>query len=507
MTESDLSLLGLQYNNLGCYDRSWFGSGSPVISTNPSNNLPLGQVSTGDKKDFSRCISSMIEIKDRWALTPAPTRGGIVKQIGMKLEERKEALASLICREMGKIYSEALGEVQEFIDICDFAVGLSRTLPGSVLPSERKQHILLECWNPLGLVGIITAFNFPVAVYGWNIAISLVCGNCNIWKGSSTTCLTTIATFRIVADVLDMNGFAGVATLVTEPASEIAELICSDRRVALVSFTGSTSVGRLVSKAVYARFGKAILELGGNNASIILHDANIDMAVRACVFAAVGTCGQRCTSLRRLIITDTIFEQVVSRLVTAYKSIVDGKIGLPWEENTLVGPLHSELAYQNSFLYGLRIACQQGGKILFGGKRIKRNGIFVEPTIIEIDSSAEILLEELFCPILFVVKCKSLEEAIEINNAVPQGLSSSLFTHDLSSVFHWLGPRGSDCGIVNVNTSTSGAEIGGAFGGEKETGGGRESGSDSWKQYMRRVSCAINYSGTVPLAQGVHFDV
>jgi aldehyde dehydrogenase family 7 member A1 len=448
-----------------------------------------------------------MDVKQKWASTPAPVRGGIVKQIGVALQDKKAALASLLCMEMGKIMSEALGEIQEFIDICDYAVGMSRMLPGAVFPSERASHALMEMWNPLGIVGIITAFNFPVAVYGWNVALSLICGNCNIWKGSNTASLITVATFRIVADILASNGFAGVVTLITGEGSRIAEKICADPRVALVSFTGSTRVGRLVSEAVHGRFGKVILELGGNNASVVLPDADVDLVIPACVFAAVGTCGQRCTSLRRLIIHQKVYDSVVEKLLVAYKSLVPSRVGLPWLDTTIVGPLHSEESYENCYVRGIQTAIAQGGRIIFGGQRISGCGIFVEPTIIEIDSSAAILQEELFCPILFVMKCDSLEAAIRINNNVEQGLSSSIFTTDLKSVFKWMGPTGSDCGLVNVNCSTSGAEIGGAFGGEKATGGGRESGSESWKQYMRRSTCTVNFSDEVPLAQGVSFEV
>lgn len=506
MEKAYLASLGISQTNLGCYGSTWCGSGPPLQSTNPSNGLKIASVTTGDDADLDRCLDIMTKVKAKWSSTPAPVRGNIVKQIGIAISSKKEALAAVVCFEMGKIMSEALGEIQEFIDVCDYAAGLSRMLPGSIIPSERKSHVIYEVWNSLGIAGIITAFNFPVAVYGWNLAISLVCGNCNIWKGSNYTPLSTIATFRIVADILSLNGFAGVATLISCNGNRQAERICSDPRVSLISFTGSTKVGRTVSSVVHARFGRAILELGGNNASIILPDANLDLAVRACFFAAVGTCGQRCTSLRRLIIHESIYDIFIAKLVKAYESVVPSRVGDPWEESSIVGPLHSEEAYQRCFLGGLHDAVSQGGRVLFGGKRFNRVGVFVEPTIVEIESTAEILQQELFCPILFVMKCLSLESAIGINNSVTQGLSSSLFTSNLSSAFTWMGPLGSDCGIVNINTSTSGAEIGGAFGGEKETGGGRESGSDSWKQYMRRSTCTVNFSDSAQLAQGVTFE-
>ena len=507
MQKSHLDSLGIGDENFGCYDTSWSGSGTIVESIDPSTGCRIASVITGRDEDLERCMTSMMLMQKKWSSTPAPLRGCIVKEIGAAVSLHKQALAALICHEMGKIMSEALGEIQEFIDVCDYAAGLSRMLPGSIFPSERKSHIIFESWNPLGIAGIITAFNFPVAVYGWNLAISLVCGNCNIWKGSNSTALTTIATFRIVADVLKRNDFAGVATLISCEGSRQAERICLDPRVSLVSFTGSTKVGRIVSAAVHNRFGRVILELGGNNASIVLPDADLDLAVRACFFAALGTCGQRCTSLRRLIVHELVYDVFLSKLLRAYESVVPSRIGFPWEDSCIVGPLHSESAYRQSFIRGLQVAADQGGKIIFGGKRIDRPGVFIEPTIIEIDASAPILREELFCPILFVMKCESLESAVRINNSVPQGLSSSLFTSNLKSSFRWMGPEGSDCGIVNVNTSTSGAEIGGAFGGEKESGAGRESGSDSWKQYMRRSTCTVNFSDSASMAQGVNFDV
>ena len=407
---------------------------------------------------------------------------------------------------MGKIYSESLGEVQEFVDICDLAVGLSRQIPGHCFPRERKDHVILEVYNPLGVVGIITAFNFPVAVLGWNLAISLICGNVNIWKGSNTTSLTTVAVTRIIGSVLNSLGYSGVFTCITGSGISCGKSIVADPRVKLVSFTGSSLVGREISLKVHERFGRVLLECGGNNASIVLPDADIDLVTRACLFAAVGTCGQRCTSLRRLIVHKEVYEETKERLLKAYRSLKE-KIGDPTDPHTLIGPLHSEHSFQVNFKEGLERAQQQGGQVLFGGHRIERPGVFVEPTLVEIESGAPILKEELFCPILFLIKVDSFEEAVEVNNSVPQGLSSSLFTRDMRKVFTWIGPNGSDCGLANVNTSTSGAEIGGAFGGEKETGGGRESGSDAWKQYMRRTTCAINYSDSLPLAQGVHFEI
>jgi len=352
------------------------------------------------------------------------------------------------------------------------------------------------------LVGIISAFNFPCAVYGWNVAISMVCGNCNIWKGASTTSLTTIAVQRIVAEVLERNGLPGaICSMVVGPGRTVGEHMINDPRLALVSFTGSSEIGVHVSEVIHKRFGRTILELGGNNSTIIMEDADLDLAIRASVFGAVGTAGQRCTSLRRLLIHESIYDSVVSKLLAAYASV---PMGNPLSAGTLVGPLHTPSAIKE-FTDGLDEIKKQGGRILCGGNVVEGPGNFVQPTIVEIDPSAPIVKTELFVPILYVMKFKTFEEAVAMNNSVPQGLSSSLFTMDMKKVFKWMGPRGSDCGIVNVNVGTSGAEIGGAFGGEKDTGGGRESGSDSWKQYMRRSTCTVNFSNGLPLAQGIVF--
>jgi len=404
---------------------------------------------------------------------------------------------------MGKILTEGEGEVQEYIDICDYAVGLSRSMSGSVIPSERANHFLIEQWNPLGIVGIITAFNFPAAVFGWNNAISLIGGNVNLWKGAPTTPLTSIAVTKIVAEVLKKNNVSpAVASLVSRGA-DIGNLIAEDPRIKLVSFTGSTPIGRKVALKVQERFGKSLLELGGNNAITIMDDADVDMAVRAILFAAVGTAGQRCTTTRRLLVHEKVHDDVVARLKKAYQQI---KIGDPLESGVLCGPLHTPTAVQH-YKDAIAQAVQEGGHIVTGGKVIDRPGNFVEPTIILSKHNSKIVHREVFAPILHIIKIKSFEEAVSINNEVGQGLSSSIFTNNPELTFRWIGAFGSDCGIVNVNIPTNGAEIGGAFGGEKETGGGRESGSDSWKQYMRRSTCTINYGKTLPLAQGIKFDV
>jgi len=498
-----LKELGLEEDNLGCYNGKWFANGKDIISVNPSNNKPIARVRGGTKEDYESCLSSMEQAQKFWASYSAPKRGEIVRQIGEAIRAKKNALGKLISLEMGKILAEGLGEVQEFIDICDYATGLSRTYSGQIIPSERQGHTILENWHPLGMIGVITAFNFPLAVSGWNSAISLVVGNVQIWKGASTTSLVTVAVTKIISQVLEANKLPGsIFSMICGSGGVIGEYFINDKRLSLISFTGSTEIGKRISSVVHGRFGRTILELGGNNAVIVMDDANIDMAVRSTVFAAVGTSGQRCTSSRRLILHEKIYEEVVSRLVKAYSQI---KIGDPLEEGTLCGPVHTKNAVKE-YLEGLKTIESQGGKILVGGKQVEgKDGNFVYPTLVTIHHDAPIVKTELFVPILYIIKCKSIDEAIEFNNEVPQGLSSALFTNNQQYVFQFTGPLGSDCGIANVNTSTSGAEIGGAFGGEKETGGGRESGSDSWKQYCRRVTCTINYSKDLPLAQGLNF--
>jgi len=504
-----LKELGLEKENLGCYfDGKFIGDGETYTTISPITGKPVARVKFASSQNYEDCVEAMTKAKKEWMRTPAPKRGEIVRQIGDAFRAKKEPLGKLISFEMGKILAEGLGEVQETIDICDYACGQSRMIPGQVFPSEREDHTMIEMWNPVGIVGVITAFNFPNAVFGWNLTNSMICGNLTLWKGAESTSLITIATMKIIHEVLEKNKIpSGVVTMVLGLGKTIGEQMINDKRVNLVSFTGSTFIGQRVSRQVNDRFGKTILELGGNNAVIILEDADIKMAVQACLFAAVGTCGQRCTTLRRLMIHEKVYDQVVSKLVAAYPSIA---IGDPLDSKTLCGPLHRADAVK-MYLDGIEKIKQQGGKILYGGKTLDNpslTGFYVYPTIVEIDQrSAEIVKEELFCPILYVIKIKNLDEGIELNNAVPQGLSSAVFTQNMKNVFKWIGPNGSDCGIVNVNIGTSGAEIGGAFGGEKATGGGRESGSDSWKQYMRRSTCTINFGDTLPLAQGVKFDL
>ena len=434
--------------------------------------------------------------------TPAPVRGEIVRQVGEAFRKKKEPLGLLISLEMGKIKSEGLGEVQEYIDICDFATGLSRTLEGKVLPSERPGHFMMEMWNPLGLVGCITAFNFPVAVAGWNAALALICGDLMVWKPAPTTNLCAIAVQKIINEVFDKFGFKSIHTLCAG-GIDVGSTMVNDKRLPLISFTGSTAVGRSIGVNVAERFGRSILELGGNNAAIIMDDADLDLALKACVFACVGTAGQRCTTMRRIFLHESVYDKFIEKMIAAYKTI---KSGNPLEEGVILGPLHTKAAVQ-MYQDGLAAIQKQGGKVLQGGKVIPGEGNYVEPTIVEIKHDAEIVRHEIFAPITYVMKFKSIDEAIQYNNEVPQGLTSTIFTKNLQNYFNWVGPAGSDCGIVNCNIGTSGAEIGGAFGGDKETGGGRESGSDSWKQYMRRSTCTVNYSNYLALAQGVQFKL
>jgi len=497
--------LGLKENNSGVFDGSWKGSGESVTSYNPANGQPIASVVTGSLADYDGCVKSAEEAWQIWAEVTPPHRGEIVRQIGEELRKYLQPLGMLVSLEMGKIVPEGVGEVQEYVDICDYAVGLSRMFSGKVIPSERPGHALLENWNPLGVVGIITAFNFPVAVYGWNSAIAMSCGNTMIWKGAPTTPLTSVAITKVVADVLERNSLPGAISALCQGGTEVGRAMAADSRLKLVSFTGSTEVGRQVALTVQERFGKHLLELGGNNCLIVSEDADVDMVVRSAVFAAVGTAGQRCTTLRRLVIHESKYDEVLTKLKGAYASIRK-RIGDPLESGTLYGPLHSKVGV-DGYLKTLEDAKAAGGVIEYGGATIERAGNYVEPTIVTgLPHDAEVVHRETFAPIVYLMKCKSVEDGIAINNEVEQGLSSSIFTKDLGNVFKWLGPKGSDCGIVNINIPTSGAEIGGAFGGEKSTGGGRESGSDAWKQYMRRSTCTINYSKELPLAQGIKFE-
>ncbi|KAL1490722.1 hypothetical protein ABEB36_013371 [Hypothenemus hampei] len=497
--------LGLEEHNLGVYNGTWKGSGKKIQSICPSNGMIIAEVTEGTVKDYESCIESAREAWNVWADIPVPQRGEIVRQIGDSLRNKLLPLAQLVSLEMGKILPEGKGEVQEYVDICDYAVGLSRTLAGSIFPSERPGHVLLENWNPLGTIGVISAFNFPVAVYGWNSAIAMVCGNTILWKGSETTPLVSIATTKILAEVLEKNNLPGAIASLCCGGADIGKAMASDERIKLLSFTGSCQIGQLVAVEVQKRFGKSLLELGGNNALIVAEDADLKMVIPATLFACIGTSGQRCTTTRRLIVHENIYEDVLHKLKTAYNQVLS-RIGDALDDNVLIGPLHSQVSV-DKFKETLENIRKEGGKIEIGGKVLDRPGYFVEPTIITgIHHQSKLVHTECFAPILYVLKTKSVSEAITWNNEVPQGLSSSIFTQNLSNIFKWIGPKGSDCGIVNVNIPTSGAEIGGAFGGEKHTGGGRESGSDSWKQYMRRSTITINHSKELPLAQGIKFE-
>ncbi|KAL9314615.1 hypothetical protein ACSQ67_020067 [Phaseolus vulgaris] len=481
-----LKEIGLGSSNIGSYvNGQWKATGSSVTSVNPSNNQTIAEVTEATLQDYEEGLQACSEAAKTWMTIPAPKRGEIVRQIGEALRAKLDPLGRLVALEMGKILPEGIGEVQEIIDMCDYAVGLSRQLSGSIIPSERME--------PLGIVGVITAFNFPCAVLGWNACIALVCGNC---VGAPTTPLITIAVTKLVAEVLEKNNLPGAIFTSFCGGADIGQAIAKDTRIPLVSFTGSTKVGLMVQQTVNDRFGKCLLELSGNNAIIVMDDADIKLAVRSILFAAVGTAGQRCTTCRRLFLHESIYANVLDQLVGLYKQV---KIGNPLEKGTLVGPLHTRTSVEN-FQKGI-----SGGKILTGGSVLESEGNFVQPTIVEISSDAPVVKEELFGPVLYVMKFQTLEEAIALNNSVPQGLSSSIFTQRPGTIFKWIGPRGSDCGIVNANIPTNGAEIGGAFGGEKATGGGREAGSDSWKQYMRRSTCTINYGSELPLAQGINF--
>ncbi|XP_041005395.1 aldehyde dehydrogenase family 7 member A1 [Juglans microcarpa x Juglans regia] len=497
-----LAEIGLGPDNLGGYvNGEWKATGSVISSVNPSSNQMIAKVTEASVQDYEEGMLACNEAAKKWKSIPAPKRGEIVRQIGEALRAKLDVLGRLVSLEMGKILPEGIGEVQEIIDMCDYAVGLSRQLNGSIIPSERPDHMMLEAWNPLGIVGVITAFNFPCAVLGWNACIALVCGNCVVWKGAPTTPLITIAVTKLMAEVFEKNNLPGAIFTSFCGGAEIGQAIAKDTRIALVSFTGSSKVGMMVQQIVIERFGKCLLELSGNNAIIVMDDADIKLAVRSILFAAVGTAGQRCTTCRRLFLHESIYQKVLDQLVGVYKQV---KIGDPLEKETLVGPLHTRASREN-FEKGISSIKSQGGKILVGGSVIDSDGNFVQPTIVEISPDASVVKEELFGPVLYVMKFKTLEEAIEMNNSVPQGLSSSIFTRRPEAIFKWIGPHGSDCGIVNVNIPTNGAEIGGAFGGEKATGGGREAGSDSWKQYMRRSTCTINYGSELPLAQGISF--
>lgn len=498
-----LEELGIEPINSGACGAGWIErpSGAELSSLNPATGAPIARILQASLADYERVAGEAQAAFEKWRAWPAPKRGEVVRQIGDALRAKKEALGALVSLEMGKIRAEGQGEVQEMIDICDFAVGLSRQLYGLAMHSERPGHRMYEQWHPLGIVGIISAFNFPVAVWSWNSAIAAVCGDTMIWKPASDTPLAAIAVQKICQPVLERNGCAGVMTLVVGRGSEVGEVMLHDPRVPLISATGSCELGKKVGDALSARYGRAILELGGNNGVLVLDDADLDLATRAVLFAAVGTAGQRCTTTRRLIMQRGIAPKLTARLIDAYRQV---RIGDPLAEGTMMGPLVNARAVED-MLVAIEGIKSQGGEIVYGGKKLDRPGFFVEPTLVKAGAHMPIVAEETFAPILYLLECDDLEDGIRLHNAVPQGLSSAIFTRSLQAAETFLSVRGSDCGIANVNIGTSGAEIGGAFGGEKATGGGREAGSDSWKQYMRRQTCTINWSKELPLAQGIRF--
>jgi aldehyde dehydrogenase (NAD+) len=475
-----------------------------VISENPATGEPIAGVRLDDAATYERTVAEAAEAFRRWRLVPAPVRGQVVRAIGDEFRRQKDALGALVSTEVGKILPEGLGEVQETIDIADFAVGLSRQLHGLTMPSERPEHRLQEQWLPLGPVGVITAFNFPNAVWGWNAMLAAVCGDVTIWKPSLLAPLTAIATNAIADRVATAMGHAGVFKLVIGTDDAVGHKLVADRRIPLISATGSCRMGREVGKVVAGRLGRALLELGGNNGVIVTESADLDLALKYTVFGAVGTAGQRCTTTRRLILHESIADRVVERLAAAYRTI---RIGDPLAEGTLVGPLINERAVEG-FLAAVAAARAQGGTVVVGGDRVPGKGHFVQPTIVRAPASNELPIarEETFAPILYVFTYRDLDGAIAAHNSVDQGLSSAIFTTDVRQAERFLGPAGSDCGIANVNLGTSGAEIGGAFGGEKDTGGGRESGSDCWKAYMRRQTATINSGREFKLAQGIRFE-
>lgn len=506
--EKTLQNLGIKEENKGTSTGGkFFASGKTIESYSPADGNLIAKVKVSGESDYDTVIETAEKAFKEFRQIPAPKRGEIVRQLGLKLREYKADLGKLVSYEMGKSLQEGLGEVQEMIDICDFAVGVSRQLHGYTMHSERPGHRMYEQYHPLGIVGIITAFNFPVAVWSWNTALAWICGNVTIWKPSEKTPLCAIACQNIMNEVLKENNLPEGISSVMVADHEIGQKLVEDKRVSLVSFTGSTRVGRMVSSKVAERFGKSILELGGNNAIIISEHADLNMSIIGAVFGAVGTAGQRCTSTRRLIIHESVYDEVKNRLVKAYGQL---KIGNPLDENNHVGPLIDEDAV-NNYVKAIEKCKSEGGNFIVEGEVLKgknySSGCYVKPCIAEVKNSYEIVQHETFAPILYIMKYSTLEEAITMQNDVPQGLSSAIMTQNLREAELFLSHAGSDCGIANVNIGTSGAEIGGAFGGEKETGGGRESGSDVWKYYMRRQTNTINYTAELPLAQGIKFDL
>lgn len=507
----NLNDLGIeQVNNGASTGETWLEThGDETKSYSPIDGSVIGTVKNATLDDYEHLMNKAQEAYLKWRIVPAPKRGEVVRQIGEALRKKKAELGYLVSLEMGKIYEEGLGEVQEMIDICEFAVGQSRLLNGATMHSERPFHRMYDQYHPIGIVGIITSFNFPVAVWGWNSMLAAIAGDVVIWKPSSKTPLCAIAIQKVIAEALRKNNVPeGVFNMIIAKSSVLGDNFAADKRIPLISVTGSTNVGRKVAQIVGKRLGKTILELGGNNAVIISKHASLEMTLQSVVFGSVGTCGQRCTSTRRLIVDENVYDEVKERLVAAYQSISE-RIGDPLEKDTLVGPLVDETAV-NIFLHAISEVQKEGGKLIFGGTKLVGNkypsGNYVMPAIVEAENHFKTVQEETFAPLVYLIRYKTIEEAIHLNNDVPQGLSSCIFTENLVEAEKFLSETGSDCGIANVNLGTSGAEIGGAFGGEKDTGGGRESGSDAWKAYMRRQTNTINFSGETALAQGITFD-
>ncbi|MDA9907058.1 aldehyde dehydrogenase family protein [Flavobacteriaceae bacterium] len=507
--ENALEKLGVNEINKGTSTGSnWFSEGDMISSYSPVDGKLIGKVTTTSREDYDRVIDTAQAAYKDWRKVPAPQRGEIVRQFGNKLRELKEPLGQLVSYEMGKSLQEGYGEVQEMIDICDFAVGLSRQLNGQTIPSERPGHVMREQWHPIGIVGIISAFNFPVAVWAWNTALAWICGDVCVWKGSEKAPLCTVACQNIIAAILKENNLPEGISCIINGDYKVGEMMTTDTRIPLVSATGSTRMGRIVGATVAERFGKSLLELGGNNAIIITPTAELKVVVPGAVFGAVGTAGQRCTSTRRLIIHESVYNKVRDAIVGAYGQIV---IGNPLDETKHMGPLIDKDAV-NAYLAAIEKAKAEGGNLLVEGGVLEgegfESGCYVKPAIVEAENHFEIVQHETFAPILYLMKYSGdVENAIDMQNGVAQGLSSAIMTNEMKEAEKFLSYAGSDCGIANVNIGTSGAEIGGAFGGEKETGGGRESGSDSWKVYMRRQTNTINYSDELPLAQGIKFDL
>ncbi len=510
MNHPVISALGLTGDESGAYlgQGQWSSTqdAGVIEPVNPSTGDVLARVHASSESDYETIIERAEAAFRIWRTTPAPRRGEAIRLCADALRAHKDALGSLVALEMGKIKPEGDGEVQEMIDIGDFAVGLSRQLYGLTMHSERPGHRMYEQYHPLGLVGVISAFNFPVAVWAWNAFLAAACGDITIWKPSPKTPLSAIASVRICNEALRAGGFPDIFFLFNDAGTELAQRFVDDRRIPLISFTGSTQVGRIVGERVAQRLGRSLLELGGNNCIIVDESADLKLAVPAIVFGAVGTAGQRCTTTRRVLIHENIFDGLMDTLVKAYKQ-VEAKIGDPTQATTLMGPLNSQTAVQQ-FLAAIAKARASGGTVRTGGSAVEGKGNFVLPAIVTgLSNHDEVVQAETFAPILYAMPFKELDQAIAMQNAVPQGLSSSIFTGNLRAAEAFLSAAGSDCGIANVNIGTSGAEIGGAFGGEKETGGGRESGSDAWKVYMRRQTNTINYSDSLPLAQGIKFDL